>query len=67
MVTALSSKKRGRPVLLGPKFDEHLQHLLIGMRARGTPVGTTVVMGVAEGILMKYKSQFKSNIKLSKE
>ena len=67
IVTELSSKKRGRPVLLGPKLDEHLQHLLVGMRARGTPVGTTVVMGVAEGILMKYKSQFKSDVKLNKE
>jgi len=67
VVTALFSKKRGRPLLLGAKLDEHLQHLLIGMRARGTSVGTTVVMGVAEGILMKYKSQFKSGIKLNKE
>jgi len=37
------------------------------MRVRGTPVGTAVVMGVAEGILIKYKSQFKSGIKLNKE
>lgn len=51
VVTALSSKKRGRRVLLGPKFDEHLQHLLVGIRVRGTPVGIAVVMGVAEGIL----------------
>ena len=67
VVTALSSKKRGRPVLLGSKLDGHLQHLLVGMKARGTSVGTTVVMGVAEGILMKYKSQFKSGIKSNKE
>ena len=67
VVTALSSKKRGRPVFLYAKLDEHLQYLLVGMRARGTSVGTTVVMGVAEGILMKYKSQFKSGIKLNKE
>ena len=67
VVAALSSKKRGRPVLLGAKLDEHLQHLLVGMRARGTSVGTTVVMGVAEGRLIKYKSQFKSGIKLNKE
>ena len=67
VVTALSSKKRGRSVFLGAKLDEHLQHLLVGMRARGTSVGTTVVMGIAEGILMKYKSQFKSGIKLNKE
>ena len=52
---------------MGAKLDEHLQHLLVGMRARGTSVGTTVVMGVAEGILMKYKSRFKSGIKLNKE
>ena len=31
-VKELSSKKRGRPVLLGAKMDECLQQLLLGMR-----------------------------------
>ena len=26
-------------------LDENLQHLLVGMRAKGTPVETTVVKG----------------------
>ena len=39
-------------MLLGTKMDECLQQLLLGMRSRGTPVGTTAVMGAAQGILM---------------
>ena len=66
-VKELSSKKRGRPVLLGAKMDECLQQLLLGMRSRGTPVGTTVVIGAAKGILMKHKSECNSEIRLNKD
>ena len=54
-------------MLLGTKMDECLQQLLLGMRSRGAPVGTTAVMGVAQGILMKHKSKCNSDIKLNKE
>ena len=66
-VKELSSKKRGRPVLLSAKMDECLQQLLLVMRSRGTPVGTTVVIGAAQGILMKHKSKCNSDIRLKKE
>ena len=66
IVDALPSKKRGRPVLLGEKLDKHLQQLIITMRTRGTPIGTSVVIGIGQGILMKYKSNC-SDIKLNKE
>ena len=65
IVDVLPSKKRGRPVLLGEKLDKHLQQLIIIMRTRGTPIGTTVVIGIGRGILMKYKSN--CDIKLNKE
>ena len=35
------------------------------MRTRGTPIGTSVVIGIGQGILMKYKSN--CDIKLNKE
>ena len=63
----LCSKKRERPVLLGVKMDECLQQLLLWMRSRGTPVGTTVVIGAAQGILMNHKSKGNSEIRLNKE
>lgn len=65
IVDVLPSKKRGRPVLLGEKLDKHLQQLIITMRTRGTPIGTSVVIGIGQGILMKYKSN--CDIKLNKE
>ena len=65
IVDVLPSKKRGRPVLLGEKLDKHLQQLIITMRMRGTPIGTSVVIGVGQGILMKHKSC--CDIKLNKE
>ena len=39
-VTTLSTKKRGKPPLLGERLDIHLQQLILNMRSRGTPVGT---------------------------
>ena len=62
IVDVLPSKKQGRPVLLGEKLDKYLQQLIIIMR---TLIGTTVVIGIGQGILMKYKSN--CDIKLNKE
>jgi len=33
----------------------HLQEKILGMRSRGTPIGTSVVIGITTGILMKHK------------
>ena len=51
---------------MGEKLDKHLQQLIITMRTRGTPIGTSVVIGIGQGILMKYRSN-RSDIKLNKE
>ena len=66
-VAKLSIKKRGWPVLIGDKFDKHLQEKLIAMRLRGTPIGTSAVIGVGLGILKKYWSGGDWSIKLNKE
>ena len=61
VVTKLPSKKRGHPVLNGEKFDKHLQEKLVEMRRRGTPIGTSAVIGVGLGILKKHQSKTASS------
>ena len=53
-VTELPSKKRGKTPLLGEKLDGQLQQLILSMRARGVPIGTSVVIGMGRGILLKH-------------
>ena len=66
-VDALPGKKRGKPPLLGEKLDGHLQEIILGMRSRGTPIGTSVVIGIGTGILLKHKKATASSFKLTKE
>ena len=49
IVDKLPCKKCGRPVLLGEKLDKHLPEMIVGMRLRGTPIGTSTVIGVVQG------------------
>ena len=56
-------KSMGNP-LLGEKLDKQLQQMIGDMRSRGTPIGTSVVVGVGRGILLKHK---KSTVVLNKE
>ena len=64
-VDSLPSKKRGKPPLLGPKLDTHLQQLIGDMRSRGTAIGTSVV-GTGT-VLMKHTGKKPPPGKLSKE
>ena len=70
-VTELPSKKRGKPPLLGEKLDGRLQQLILSMRARGVPIGTSVVIGMGRGILLKHNrsqlEEYGGMIKLNKE
>jgi len=66
-IDALPSKKLGKPPLLGEKLDCHLLDKILAMRSRGTPIGTSVVIGIGTGILMKYKKATASSFKLNKE
>ena len=71
VVNALPAKTRGRPPLLGNKLDKHLQELIISMRSRGTPIGSSVVIAIGRGILLKHDKrsleEFGGHIKLGKE
>ena len=51
VISELETKPRGRPVLLGEQLDSLVQEILINLRTAGGVVNTTVVMGVAEGII----------------
>ena len=64
---SLPSKKQGKPPLLGAKLDTHLQQLIGKRRSQGTATGTSVVIGVGTGVLMKHTGKKPSAGKLSKE
>ena len=66
VVAKFPSKKRGRPVLIGERFDKQLQEKLIAMRFSGTPIGTSAVIGIGLGILKKHRSSDDRSIKLTK-
>ena len=53
-VKSLPGKTRGRPPLLGRKCDDILQQLIVSMRSRGSPVGSSVTIGVGRGIMMRH-------------
>ena len=62
-VAKLPINKRRGPVLIGDKFDKYLQEKLIAMRPRGTPIGTSVVIGVGLGsIRWRLKHQAKQKV-----
>ena len=69
-VESLPGKTRGRPPLLGEKLDKYLQEIITEMRSRGTAIGSTIVVAVAHGILLKHDKQqleeFGGPIKLAK-
>ena len=50
-VTKLAVKKRGRKVLLGEELDGMVQKYVQAIRNAGTPIGTSVVMAAAQGIV----------------
>ena len=70
-VKSLPGKTRGRPPLLGRKCDDILQQLIVSMRSRGSPVGSSVTIGVGRGIMMRHNKsllqEFGGPIILGKE
>ena len=56
-VMSLPGKMRGRPPLLGGKVDKYLQEIILEMRSRGTPNGSTIVVAVCRGILLQHNKQ----------
>ena len=71
IVESLPMKKRGRPPLLGENNDSCLRKLLVSMRSRGAPVGTSIVIGVGRRIMLKRDrsslEEFGGTVQLNKE
>ena len=53
IVDSLPMKKRDRPPLLEENNDICLRKLLVSMRSRGAPVGTSIIISVGHGIMLK--------------
>ncbi len=55
VVESLATKKRGRPPLLGSTtLDKNLQEIIVSLRSRGTPIGTSVIIGIGRLLLLKH-------------
>uniref|UniRef100_A0A1X7U603 Uncharacterized protein n=1 Tax=Amphimedon queenslandica TaxID=400682 RepID=A0A1X7U603_AMPQE len=71
VVDSLPVKRRGRPPLLGQKWDQLLQELIIAKRQRSVPIGTSVVIGTGRGILLKHNrsllEEYGGTVTLDKE
>ena len=70
MVSTLSPKKRGRPVLLGQHVDKQVQLYLKKIREQGGVITASVVVAAAHGILMALNksllTEFGGHITLSR-
>ena len=53
-VKSLPGHKRGRKVMLGEELDGKVQSYVKALRAAGTPIGSSVVMAAAEGLVRAY-------------
>ena len=60
-VNRLNGKKQGRPPLLGHKLDLKLQERIVAMRERGTPIGSSTVIGIGMGFLMRHEKPDKES------
>ena len=61
-VVALTTKCQGRPLLLGKELDGIVQEYIKGLRKNKAIVNTSIVMAVAEGVLLsKDPSKLGSN------
>lgn len=50
-VTAIPSKKRGRPLTLG-ELDKDVQCYVRALQATGAPIGSAIIIAAAKGIVM---------------
>ena len=70
VVTTLSPKKRGRPILLGAHIDKQVQLYLKKIREHGGVITASVVVAAARGILMAQDksllAEFGGHITLSR-
>ena len=58
----MTSKKRGKPFLLGDKIDAEVQTILRAMRESGAVVNTSITIATGTGVVRKCdKSLLKEN------
>ena len=50
-VRTLPKLKRGRKVLLGEQLDSKVKNYVTALRSAGTPIGSSIVMAVGEGMV----------------
>ena len=71
IVSTSDGRKRGRLPLLGTKLDLILQEGIVAMRGRGTSIGSSTVIGIGRGILLKHENsslhEFGGPITLNKD
>ena len=71
VVTTLPTKRHGRPPLLGEMLDKYLQETILSMHGCGTPIGTSIIMGIGRGIMLKHNrtglKEFGGLVNLNKE
>ena len=54
VVKRIPKHKCGRKVMLGKELDSKIQSYVKALRAAGTPIGSSVVMAAAEGLVRAY-------------
>ena len=71
VVTTLPTKRCGRPPVLGERLDKYLQEMILSIRGHGIPIGTSIVMGIGRGIMLKHNrtglKEFGCLVNLNKE
>ena len=50
-MTTLQKLKRGRKVILGEELDSKVKNYVTALRSAGTPIGSSIVMAVGEGMV----------------
>ena len=50
----MPQKKKGRSLLLGDKLDDQVKNYVQYLRTKGTPVNTTVILGIASRIVKNH-------------
>ena len=63
-ITALESKKRGRPLLLGDELDKRVQLYVSSLRDHGAVINTRIVIAADEGIVRSYDSSLLRDVLL---
>ncbi len=69
-VTTLQKLKRGRKMILGEQLDSKVKNYIMALRRAGTPIGSSIVMAVGEGMVRAHDRtllvQYGGHIQITK-